>query len=97
MTDNITIRQQHRERLRMHDGGTKGGVRDWEMTLFCVEESLEKISRDPKLYPAIHKKIRRAMIRRFPYGILCFLEKDEIVVVGVFHSSRNPKRWKNRA
>jgi toxin ParE1/3/4 len=64
--------------------------------VLCVEESLEKISNNPQLYPVIHNRIRRAMIQRFPYGILYFIEKDEIIVVGVFHSSRNPKQWKNR-
>jgi toxin ParE1/3/4 len=61
-----------------------------------VEESLEKISRNPDLHPVVHKKIRRALIRRFPYGILYFIEKDKIVLVGVFHGRRNPKQWKNR-
>ena len=45
MTDNITqYARRHRERLRMHGGGTKGGVRDWEMTLFCVWRNLLKRS-----------------------------------------------------
>ncbi len=65
--------------------------------VLCVEESLEKISREPELYPFVHKKIRRTLIRRFPYGILYFIEKNMIVVVGVFHGSRNPKRWKDRS
>ena len=98
MTDNITIRPKALKEIeeawlwyeRRHKGLGDGFV-------LCVEESLEKISHDPKLYPVIHKKIRRAIISRFPYSILYFIEKSEIVVVGVFHSSRNPKQWKNRA
>jgi len=34
--------------------------------ILCVEEALEKIDRKPKLYPIVHKKIRRAIIHRFP-------------------------------
>ncbi len=98
MTGHITIRphalREIEEAWWWYEGRREGLGDDF---VLCVEESLEKISRNPKLYPVIHKKIRRAMIRRFPYGILYFLEKDEIVVVGAFHSSRNPNRWENRA
>ena len=59
--------------------------------VLCVEESLEKINRTPELYPAVHKKIHSALIRRFPYSILYFVENNKIVVIGVFHGSRNPK------
>ncbi len=37
--------------------------------LLCVEESLDKIRRDPELYPAVHENVRRVLIRRFPFGV----------------------------
>ncbi len=75
----------------------KVGVRDWgDDFVLCVEESLEKISRNPELYPAVHKKIRRILIRRFPYGVLYFIDKNKIVVTGVFHGKRNPKHLKEQ-
>ncbi|MDM8524223.1 type II toxin-antitoxin system RelE/ParE family toxin [Desulfococcaceae bacterium HSG8] len=87
-TDNITIRPQAPREIEeawwWYESRREGLGDDF---VLCVEESFEKISRDPKLYSVVHKKIRRAMIRRFPYGVLYFIEKDEIVV---FHSSRNP-------
>ncbi|MDL1975564.1 MAG: type II toxin-antitoxin system RelE/ParE family toxin [Deltaproteobacteria bacterium] len=98
MIDNITTRpialKEIEEAWQWYESRREGLGNDF---VLCVEESLEKISRNPKLYPTVHKEIRRALIRRFPYGIFYFIEKNKIVVVGVFHGSRNPKHWKNRA
>lgn len=98
MTDNITIQpkalQEIEEVWRWYENRREGLGDDFAL---CVEESLEKISRNPELYPVIHKKIHISLIRRFPYGIFYFIEKDEIVVVGVFHGSRSPAHWTNRA
>jgi len=64
--------------------------------LLCVEEALEKISRDPIAYPVVHKDVRRTLIRRFPYGIFYVVEEQEIVVLAVFHGRRDPKQWQSR-
>ncbi len=64
--------------------------------LLCLEEAVEKVVRDPELYPVVHKNIRRAMVRRFPYGIYCFCEEWKLVVIAVFHGKRAPRIWKNR-
>tara|TARA_B100000315_G_scaffold57471_1_gene51752 strand:- start:992 stop:1471 length:480 start_codon:yes stop_codon:yes gene_type:complete len=34
-----------------------------------VDDSLNIIKESPKIFPIIHKNIRRALIHRFPYGI----------------------------
>ena len=45
----------------------------------------------------VHKDVRRAFMRRFPYGVFYRVEEDQIIVVGVFHARRDPKRWQARA
>lgn len=65
--------------------------------ILCVEEALEKIARNPKQYPIVHKNIRRGLIRRFPYGIFYLIADNRIVVLAVFHCSRDPKQWKHRS
>lgn len=64
--------------------------------LLCVEEALEKISRDPEVYPVVHKDVRRTLIRRFPYGIFYIVEEQNIAVLAVFHGRRDPKQWQSR-
>jgi toxin ParE1/3/4 len=62
----------------------------------CIEASLCAIAERPKSFPTVRKNARRTLVHRFPYLILFIERTDYIAVVGVFHTSRNPKRWNAR-
>lgn len=62
----------------------------------CLEAGLDGISRNPNAFQKKYKNIQITFISRFPYGIHYRFEKDEIVVIGVFHTSRSPKNWSKR-
>lgn len=62
----------------------------------CVEEAFERIQRDPESYPVVHQEVRQLLIRRFPYSVLYEVETDRIVVIAVFHGSRDPGQWQSR-
>ena len=62
----------------------------------CLEAGLDEISRNPNAFQKKYKNIQIRFISRFPYGIHYRFEKDEIVVIGVFHTSRSPKNWSKR-
>lgn len=49
------------------------------------------ISLNPGLYGVVHRRIRRRLLRRFPYAIYFSLEEDQILVLGVFHCARDPQ------
>lgn len=59
----------------------------------CVEETLERILRHPDMCAVVFHNVRQALVRRFPYAIYFLLEGERIVVVAVFHTSRNPEEW----
>ena len=42
------------------------------------------------------KGARRVLLRRFPYSIVFYERKDEIVIVAFAHSSRRPGYWRSR-
>ena len=65
--------------------------------LLCVDAVLSSIERNPQLYPVVYKDVvRRALTRRFPYGVF-FLEAERSVsVIGVVHAKRNPRVWQDR-
>jgi len=65
--------------------------------LLCVEEGLEKIQKDPEMYPVVHRNVRRLLIRRFPYGIFYITGPGLTTVLAVFHGHRDPKVWKSRS
>lgn len=60
--------------------------------LLCVEATLDAIRENPLCFPVIHKEIRRALIRRFPYAIFYLIDCQSISVLAILHCKRLPKR-----
>jgi plasmid stabilization system protein ParE len=64
--------------------------------LLEIDACISSIQRHPHPYPVKHKAIRRALIRRFPYGIFYLIEENAIVIFAVFHAKRDPRVWQSR-
>ena len=52
----------------------------------------ETVSENPAIYPVVHRRTRRALIRRFPFGVYFRIEDKQVIVVAVIHGSRHPRR-----
>src|SRR2546423_7829201 len=61
-----------------------------------IDDALSRIVGSPHLYPIVYRTLRRAVVRRFPFAIFYEVVADEIQVIAVFHSRRDPERWKSR-
>jgi plasmid stabilization system protein ParE len=64
--------------------------------LRSVEAIIDSIQRHPQMYPAVLPDYRRALVRRFPYGVFYQVEPERIVIYAVFHCSQDPDLWKAR-
>lgn len=62
----------------------------------CLEAGIDTVLRNPSAFQKRYKNIKVRFISRFPYGIHYRIEKNEITVIGVFHTSRSPKNWSKR-
>lgn len=62
----------------------------------AVDSCNHQIQRHPEMYPAVHKEVRQALTRRFPYSILYLTEEETIYVIAIFHASRDPRVWEDR-
>jgi plasmid stabilization system protein ParE len=62
----------------------------------AIEEAVERISSNPLAFPTVHGETRRAVVRRFPYGIYFRTLDEEVVVTAVTHGRRHPRRWQSR-
>ncbi|MDP5197961.1 type II toxin-antitoxin system RelE/ParE family toxin [Flavobacterium sp. DG2-3] len=62
----------------------------------CLEAGLDTLVRNPDAFQKRYKTVKVRFISRFPYGIHYKFEKNEIIVIGVFHTSRSPKNWSKR-
>ncbi len=63
----------------------------------ALDASLSSIQRNPTAYAAVHKQMRRAVLRRFPYSVIYLFDTGRIVVLACFHASRDPQQWRDRA
>jgi toxin ParE1/3/4 len=61
-----------------------------------LDRTLSLIREHPAGFPVLHEKIRRANLRRFPFGVFYLQREDHIFVLGVIHHARDPRRWKSR-
>jgi plasmid stabilization system protein ParE len=62
-----------------------------------VDNVIERVAGNPNQFPVVHKTIRRALLRLFPYALMFVVEPDhDIAVIACFHGSRNPARWRQR-
>lgn len=59
-------------------------------------QCMQRVVEEPELYPLLYRNTRRALPRRFPFGVFYRVEEEFIMVVAVMHASRDPQRWKQR-
>jgi plasmid stabilization system protein ParE len=64
--------------------------------VLCVEEALERIRRIPGGASEVYPGVRRVMVRRFPFGVFYCIEDDQIGVIAVYDSRRDPRGWQQR-
>ena len=62
----------------------------------CVEAAIAGASRDPDLHRRIRGEVRRALVRRFPYGVFFVTDDDELLVLAIAHDRRSPGYWESR-
>lgn len=67
-----------------------------EEFILCVEAGLAHIRRAPLGATEVVPGVRRVVVRRFPYGIFYRVDTDQIAVLAVYHSRRDPRVWQER-
>jgi toxin ParE1/3/4 len=62
-----------------------------------IEQYFQRITDNPEWFPKIRGEVRRAVVlRRFPFVIHFLIETERIVILSVFHTSREPEQLKYR-
>ena len=67
-----------------------------EEFLSCVDASIQAICRMPEMHAEVHEHYRRALVRRFPYAVFYEYAGGRVTVYCVFHTSRDPFKWRRR-
>ena len=64
--------------------------------ILSLEVALDHIRRASEAATEVYPGVRRVVVRRFPYGVFYRVDSDQIVVIAVYHSKRNPRGWISR-
>ena len=60
-----------------------------------VDAALERIAANPERYHIVHRNIRHAITRDFPYGVFYRIRGNKISVFAVVHLHRDDVHWTN--
>ncbi len=61
-----------------------------------VDACIQGILRDPESRRVVHEDYRRALVRTFPYAVFYEYADGVVTVYCVFHTSRDPEKWRQR-
>ncbi len=63
----------------------------------AVELALRSITDRPLTFPIVFgSKVRRTVVKRFPYSIFFTYTENLVIVFSIFNDSRNPMIWRGR-
>jgi plasmid stabilization system protein ParE len=62
----------------------------------AFEACLGSIQGRPLAFPVVFEKVRRALLKRFPYGVFFVTEQNTITVLACFHAKRDPRQIRGR-
>jgi plasmid stabilization system protein ParE len=61
-----------------------------------IRDIVKRVASNPRIHQLAYSDVRKAVVTRFPYVVLYRESGGELIVIGVFHSSRDPEEWKSR-
>ncbi len=62
----------------------------------ALAEVVGRVQSMPRMYVIVIEGVHRAKLRRFPHLLYYRVLDDRIEVLGVLHSSRDPRLWRQR-
>ena len=61
-----------------------------------IDATVQRMAANPLQFAVVHKGIRRALLRRFPYMLFFVVDGQALWVIACFHASRDPRIWQQR-
>jgi plasmid stabilization system protein ParE len=57
---------------------------------------LDRIADQPDFYPQVFEYVREVLVRKYPYCVYYRVESNQVLVLAVFHTARDPVVWQRR-
>ena len=58
--------------------------------------AVDQIAQAPEMWPTFEEDTRRYVFPKFPFSLIYSLVGNEIQIIAVAHSKREPRYWQNR-
>ena len=90
----LEVAQRELDEAIAHYNGESPGLGD----AFLLEllAAIDRIRRFPDAWHPLGGEIRRCRLRRFPYGLIYSMEKEDVLILAVAHTHREPNYWRGR-
>jgi plasmid stabilization system protein ParE len=62
----------------------------------AVDEVITRIEAVPELHAVVLEDVRRGKVRKYPSVVYHRVLADRVEVIGVLHTSRDPRVWQER-
>ena len=62
----------------------------------AVDACIAAVARNSAMFATVYCKVRRALLRRFPYGLFFVITDESVVVIACLHWKQNPNRIRSR-
>ena len=62
-----------------------------------VYKTIQRVLDFPNAWQPLDGDIRRCLTNRFPFGIIYYQRKSEIVILAIMQLNRKPNYWKERS
>lgn len=62
-----------------------------------LRATFSRIEDGPQRFPVVFRNVRRAILRRFPFGVFFIVEAERALVLAITHLRRHPGAWQRRA
>jgi toxin ParE1/3/4 len=85
--------QDIREAYRWYDGRRENLGSEF---LEALNVCLDRVAQHPKACQLVHKQVRRALLRRFPFCVYYLIAEAEVIVIAVLHGRRDAVQWRSR-
>jgi toxin ParE1/3/4 len=63
----------------------------------AVQQVLDQIARQPDFHAEVYLDVREALVSGFPYCVYYRDNPGHVLILSVFHTSRDPSVWRRRA
>jgi len=69
-----------------------------QMLLAAIDDAVERVRASPQSHPVELEEFHWVRVRRFPYRLIYEqLTPDQVLILAVAHTSRQPEYWQKRS